>query len=207
MRDRDGVMRRSCSRASEGRRAMETYASEAEAGQVDRLARWLAFGAIFFGVCSLLQAALLVLANGPSMLSRSGDGTSTFAWYRVSFLIGIGASALLVVGGIALWRRRPWARVVLLVYAGLAIAVAAFAAVFNAVFLLSQIRQATASTLPASQVLSGARELAYLGYSILSMADNCLLPVIVLLCLTRLGVGTYSPGRSRGFQPVMPMEQ
>jgi hypothetical protein len=87
---------------------MGTFATEHEAAIVDRLARWLAVGAIALGLCNLLQMAMLVVANGPGIFNFDfPDDRFVQVTYGISMVLGMGASALLLVGGVALWRRKP----------------------------------------------------------------------------------------------------
>lgn len=147
------------------------------------------------GVISIVLASLAIIctpvslainAANPAYANLMGRLPEWFATYQlVATFFGIGASFLLLAGGIQLVRRRPSARAILLIYAGIGLA-------GQVVGLL-----AVGSALSGAD-LAGPERAGFIGGMCGGMVAGLAYPVFLLIWFLRGGIrremATWSPG-------------
>jgi hypothetical protein len=159
---------------------------------VERLRKWIIVGGYALGGWVLFQNVLMVLAWGPSIFSRHFRFAASVPIQRLAVLLWLASPVLLLVGCWGFQRHRPWARPVLLTYAG-----AAVAGMFGMqVVHLADILSGAGGEMSFRQVLSAA-----LGQLDLAVWAS-VFPAFVYLCLGRPEVRDTFPEFHHGFTPV-----
>lgn len=87
----------------------------------ERLRRWIVVGGYILGGWALLQSAFMLLVWGPDLYNRGFRYMIFVPIHRLSVMLWLASPLLLLVGCWGFQRHRPWARPVLLSYAGAAV--------------------------------------------------------------------------------------
>lgn len=172
---------------------------DGESELAERLLWWLAVGGVTLGIIdlALLIAELGVRPSWPSWLRIR----ITSLYWGVDWTEKMGLAqiclfcvqpVLLILGSLALWRRRAWAKQVLLVYVGLR-----FATILLSIALM--LYRFWGEDSPWSLQLGLVRTVPEIHVRLV----NCVFAVVLLVCLTRLRLPEHARRAGGGFEPVM----
>lgn len=176
---------------------MTQTSTEVEGELAERLLWWLAAGGLLCGLADVVLFVGQVLARPGLVRDIILSWTSPGDWRdrleSFAFVTWWVQPPLLIIGSLALWRRKSSAKPILLSYAGLRFAAG----------LLIVARSLYDSIRVAGQLSLLAR-IEWAMHSIHEALINCIFAAVLFVCLTRLRLPQRARRPGGGFEPVMP---
>ena len=140
------------------------------------------------GIFGVLASVMLFMAVGNSsnnpVIQIIHDNPAYAAWMKISIVLGLLASGVLLAAGIGLLKLRPWARTLSIIYAIYALVMVLVGSVVNYIFLVQPMLQ-------QAQQKQGPEAAGAIGGAIGGMFGSCfglIYPVLLLIFMMRANV-------------------
>jgi hypothetical protein len=149
----------------------------------------LNIGFAVLGIVGALASVMLFLAVGATssnpVVQIIRDSPAYAAWMKISIVLGVSVSAILLAAGIGLLQLKPWARIVSIIYSIYTIVMVLVGGVINCFFLVQPMLQ------QAHQHQGPEATGAAIGGAIGGMFGSCfglIYPIVLLIFMTRANI-------------------
>ena len=141
-----------------------------------------------FGIFGVLASVMLFMAVGTNsnnpVIQIIHDNPAYAMWMKLSIVLGLASSAVLLAAGIGLLKLKPWARTVSIAYAIYAMVMILVSTVVNFIYL-------TQPMLEQAHQKQGPEAFAAIGGAVGGMSGSCfgiIYPILLLIFMMRANV-------------------